>query len=176
MEGGVRGDKETSGVHLVTMATFFFAVGIPLSVLNFVASARNVNCYVQGRVFEEDGVTPAGSTFISLRQNALIDGNEVLVQFGTDTNSLQTISSGVASNALCLPVACDDFPGLGVTMQAEEGVQGGMRLLPERFPDGIFDDGNEPLVLSTVFIFMQLPLAQPGITAPPTLQLRGGSA
>ncbi len=61
-------------------------------------------------------------------------------------------------------MACESFEGV---IQAEEGAIGGDPLVPQRFQDGIFEEGDEPLVIGTIFAFVQVPLAVPGTSVFP---------
>ena len=124
---------------------------IPIGVFAAVAVEVNANCWIQARTFDVSD-TPFSGTFVRLEQSSIIDGNEFIYRFGTDTGSAQTTGAGLVSNAICLPLACNYFTIAFV--EAREGfATTTASLLPEDFPADTFTTNEDaPIVNGTTFL------------------------
>lgn len=134
--------------------------GEPLGVFVLIVTGRDINCWLQARMFEDvDGTVPpiTANAVVTMRQDALLLGNIVLVQFIGETNQFQTTVDGLQTNALCLPLACDSVETLLVASDAATLGP----LLPVDFEDTVFDDNETtPIILSTSFLFTQAAVAR----------------
>lgn len=129
----------------------------PVSTFAVVATLNGIQCFLQTRVFESDGVTPVTDSIVVLEQTVNVlnpPGTTTFFQFIGETNNLQTSVEGLASNALCLPVACDDVvPGTGTLTATDLNSQPNTRIAID-FDSSVFA-ANEPtpFTLGTVFLF-----------------------
>ena len=132
---------------------------IPASVFMAVASSESANCWLQGRVFEENG-PPTSGPFISLESRVDISGTDFLFRFGTNTGSFVN-SATFSTNSLCLPVHCTGISS--ASLHSREGFDTTtMRLLPVDFPLETFNMSEAaPIQIGTLFLFDELVLSTP---------------
>ena len=135
----------------------------PLGSFNAIAAQRDIDCWLQARVFNLDGTAGSSSTVI-MRQDATIGGESIFIQFADRTDTTQTTFDGLESNALCLPVACDNIVQ---TLLVARDIQTDIELLPDEFEDTVFDtDETTPIILSSTFLFSEIFLATTGAPRP----------
>ena len=145
-----RRKRQTGGITPV-----FSQSNVRIGTFAAVARRLNIECSLQARTFDQNGM-PLPGAFITLEQRV---GNLLFI-FGTDTGTAQTVSDGLVSNAICLPLACDNF-----TSATLEAVDGSNILNPEDFPPGTFNfSENPPITIGDIFSIQEV------VTATPTLR------
>lgn len=124
---------------------------VPISVFAAVATEIGADCWIQARTFDTSG-DPLQGTFIRLEQTNDVAGNEFMYRFGTDTGA----TSGLASNAICLPLECDTFTTAFV--EARTGFATTTpSLIPEDFPANTFTAMEEaPIIIGDMFLIQSV--------------------
>ena len=123
---------------------------IPVGVFAAIAMDVNANCWIQARTFDVSD-NPFSGTFVRLEQTSTINGNAFMYRFGTITGSTQTALSGLVSNALCLPLACNSFT-IAIVEAREGFVTTNTSLIPEDFPADTFTAMEDaPIVNGSMF-------------------------
>ena len=133
---------------------------VAVGTFAIVAAPLNAQCWLQARTFTENGLALSG-TFITISQCTIDSG---LFMFGTDTGALQTTIDGLVNNAICLPLACDNFTS--ATLEAQI-TMGGDSLNSEDFPPGIFNlTENPPVAIGDIFSIQEIVIETPGLPRP----------
>lgn len=125
----------------------------PISVFMAVAGSQGINCWFQGRTFDED-VQPATDMFITIEQVLSRSGSELLVRFGLNTAPGR--ADGTTENAVCLPVDCG--APISASISAREGFDlASVPLAPLAFPGGTFPmDEDAPIFFGDIFSFQEV--------------------
>ena len=127
------------------------APDIPLEVFLAVAMDVNANCWIQARTFSLTGGEFSG-TFVRLEQTSSISGNQFMYRFGTITGGAQTTVDGLAQNAVCLPLACENFTSAVVEARVSFNPDTSTSLIPVDFPADTFTAmENAPIVIGDMF-------------------------
>lgn len=123
-----------------------------ISLSAFVTLAINVaaDCWLQARTFDIN-LNPFPGPLVTLMQGRMISGLFVLFRFGTNTGGAQTTDDSLVSNAVCLPLDCNDFVGTMLTATLDPS----SLLTPVPFPPFTFDpsDGGIPTIDQSAFVF-----------------------
>ena len=134
---------------------------LPISQFVIQANRANIGCWLQARVFDVNGEPVQGPSVVVTQNGELPDGTRFMYMFGTSTGSAQTRVDQLAENALCLPLACDNFEIATVegTLQLNRPVDG---ITPVPFPDDTFNasESGSPTVLGQFFTFTTVVTAQ----------------
>ena len=145
---------EISGIQKRQQSTLVLEdENVPTSVFAAVAMTVNADCWIQARTFDMAGA-PFPGTFITLEQIGSIAGNEFMYRFGTDTGSAQNLVAGLAPNAVCLPLACNNFTTASVVARMSFMPVTSPQLIPILFPLDTFSSmENAPEVVALNFSF-----------------------
>jgi hypothetical protein len=121
------------------------APDISVGVFVVLATAIGADCWAQIRTFDLNQ-DPFPGPFVSMVQRRRVAGIDFLYRFGTDTGGAQTTVDMLASNAVCIPLECNDFIEGRITARVEPNTQ----LTPIPFPDNSFtiDPGGSAFVLN----------------------------
>ena len=129
------------------------APGIGTSVFITIAGQVAADCWLQVRTFDVNN-DPFPGPFVSLVQTRVVGGPGgmvLLYRFGTDTGDAQTFEDGFASNAICLPLECNDFLEATLTATLDPNSQlSSVPFPPDTF--GVLDAGT-PTATGTSFTF-----------------------
>lgn len=123
---------------------------VEVGVFAAIAVVFNAECWLQARTFDDSGVELSG-TFITIEQCTISNG---LFMFGTDTGTAQTMNDGLVNNAICLPMACDNFTS--ATLSATDTI-GGNPLTPNDFPLATFNPTEDPpIAIGDIFSIQEV--------------------
>ena len=128
---------------------------VPIGIFAAVATEIGANCWIQARTFDQLG-DPLPGTFIRLEQTNDVAGNEFMYRFGTDTGTAVQTASGLAQNAICLPLECDDFTTAFVEARQDFAITT-PSLIPEDFPANTFTPMEEaPIIIGDMFLIQSV--------------------
>lgn len=134
---------------------------LPISQFIIQANRANIGCWLQARVFDVNGEPVQGPSVVVTQTGEMPDGTRFMYMFGTSTGSAQSRNDRLAENALCLPLACDNFDIATVegTLQLNRPVDG---ITPQPFPEDTFNasETGSPTVLGQFFTFTTVVTAQ----------------
>ena len=148
---------DTNVVKRQRESVTFVQLNVALSgQLIFHASLTNITCWLQMRTFSDELGTAAQGIIGRVVQTGMNsdDGSDGFTfRFGTNTGSSQSSTDGLVSNAICLPLACDNFTRGTVESLLRINIDSPQT--PLDFPDGTFDASElgAPTRLGPFFTF-----------------------
>lgn len=139
------------------------APDITVAQLVAIAMPLGADCWVQVRTFDQN-LDPFPGALVTLVQRRFVGGIEVIYRIGTDTGGAQTTDESLASNAVCLPLDCNDFLEVNISARFEPNSQ----LVPVDFPPDTFvGDLSEPIIENDIFFLVSITPAEVVMAARP---------
>ena len=155
------------GARKRQVGTVFVEVNRPIDpAFIFFANLANINCWLQIRSFQADGLPLQGLVGVVEQTGTAPDGTLFTFRFGTNTGAAQSNEDNLVENAICLPVACDGFD-MG-TVEGNRRVDLFSPLTPLVFPEGTFNASEigAPIPLGRFFAFQEVTTSAPGQLRP----------